>query len=320
MPTAQVPAELEAVNASVELWWDDGADSITKDKDPLYRIEDVTQDVKIVGGKMHIALISKDASFSDYNADDDDSVGGVPLPKGAIDIFTPTVHDYDFKVGEEIFYIDIPVTDLEDDIWGWVEEYTKNLAEEVAKRRRVLTGYKTLKASTARCYTGLSFYNTAQKIDPTNSGLGEFQNLWALELSKTNFEQLYGYMQTIPDESGRPAGNKPSILMVAPQKQSLGEEIVKAVRGSFGADNVNLGKVELRVNPFWADEAPEMWDLYAASGSKKPLGYGSKVAPKPEYHGVEKVQGKRVHRWEVRVRDRMIYVDPRKALRSIPAP
>lgn len=318
-PLIQIGSTLEAVNAAVEIWWEDGAQTILKDPDPLYKIEDVTGDMKPDRGKVKLAKISKDVAFGDYQMDDSLN-DPQPLAKGMADVFSPTIHSYEFGIGEEFFYVDIPVLAVEDDAWGVYEEYTKNVADEVAKRRRILTGYKVTAASTALCYTGLSYYNAAQKVDPTNSSLGTYQNLWDLPLTKPNFELLYGKMQTFPDESGRPAGNRANILMVSPEQQSLAEEIVKAMRGQFGADNVNTGKVELRVNPMWTGANSKIWDLYCTFGAKKPLGYAQIMAPTPKYLGEMTIDSKRVHRWQARVRDRIVYVDPAKAVRSVPPP
>lgn len=315
----QIGSALEAVNAAVELWFDEGANATPSSKDAVYAIEDILGELRADRGKVHVAIVSQDANFSDYD-DLSDAQNENPVPKGMSDVFSSTIHDYAYQIGEEIWYIDIPVISVEDDAWGVYEEYTKNMGKRIRQRKRMLTAAKMGAASTALCYTGLSFFNTNQLVDPTNSSLGTYRNLWDLELNKTNFELLYGEMQGFTDESGQPEGNLPTVMVVGPKKLALAREIAQAKTGSFGQENVNMGIVDVRVNAKWVGSLAEQWDLYAAGDDKKPLGYTQLVAAAPVYMGEKMVNEKEVHRWKIRVRDRVTYVAPRKAIRSIPAP
>lgn len=318
-PQIQIGSALEAVNAAVELWFDEGANATPNSKDQVYAIEDILGELRADRGKVHIAITSQDANFSDYD-DLSDMQNESPVPKGMSDVFSPTIHDYSYQVGEETWYIDIPQIAVEDDKWGVYEEYTKNMGKRIRQRKRMLAAAKMGAASTALCYTGVSFFNTAQPVDPTNSSMGTIRNLWDLELSKTNFEKLYGEMQGFIDESGQPEGNLPTIMVVGPKKLSLAREIAQAKTGSFGAENVNINIVDIRVNPKWIGDLAEQWDLYAAGDDKKPLGYTQLVAAAPLFTGEAVINSKEVYRWKIRVRDRVTYVAPRKAIRSIPAP
>jgi len=315
----QIPAELEAVNASVEIWFDEGVNATPNSKEAVYAIEEVLMDMRADRGKVKVAIVSQDANWDDYDTSDD-VLNESPVPQGMSDVFSPTIHKYEYVLGETIWYIDYDALTVEDDEWGVYEEYTKNSGKRIRQRKRMLAASKMNAASTALCYTGLSFFNMAQLVDPTNSSLGTFRNLWNLSLNKVNFENLYGEMQSFLDESGQPAGNLATVLVVGPKKLGLAREIAEIKTGQFGQENVNSGIVDLRVNPKWTGALSEQWDLYAAGDDKKPLGYAQKVAPTPVYLGEALVQGKRVHRWMIRVRDRVTYVDPRKAIRSIPAP
>lgn len=315
----QISADLEAVNASVEIWFDEGVNATPNSKAAVYAIEDILGDMRADRGKAKIAIVSQDPNWGDFDSSDDVE-NEDPVPQGMSDVFSPTIHLYEYQIGESIWYIDYDALTVEDDDWGVYEEYTKNSGKRVRQRKRMLTMSKMGDASTALCYTGLSFFNASQRVDPTNSSLGTYRNLWDLTLSKVNFENLYGEMQGFPDESGQPAGNLPTVMVVGPKKLGLAREIAEIKTGQFGQENVNSGIVDVRVNPKWTGALSEQWDLYAAGDDKKPMGYAQKVPATPVYIGEAMVQGKRKHRWMVRVRDRVTYVDPRKAIRSIPAP
>ena len=315
----QIPAELEAVNAAVDIWFDEGVNATPNAKEAIFAIEDVMGNMRADRGKVKVAIVSQDANWGDYDTSDD-VLNETPVPQGMSDVFSPTIHSYSYTLGETIWYIDYDALVVEDDEWGVYEEYSKNIGKRMRQRKRMYAAAKMGAASTALCYTGLSFFNAAQLVDPTNSSLGTFRNLWDLELSKTNFENLYGEMQGFVDESGQPEGNLPTVLVVSPKKLGLAREIAEIKTGQFGQENVNSGIVDVRVNPKWTGALSEQWDLYAAGDEKKPLGYAQKVPAAPVYIGEAMVNDKRKHRWMVRVRDRATYVAPRKAIRSIPAP
>lgn len=85
-----------------------------------------------------------------------------------------------------------------------------------------------------------------------NVGFGFWQMAYGSRqtLDAAAFNAAYSAMQTVADDTGRPLGVTPSLLVVGPTNRAAALEVVKAERDALGATNVNRDAVDVLVVPW----------------------------------------------------------------------
>ncbi len=86
----------------------------------------------------------------------------------------------------------------------------------------------------------------------SNVGFGFWQMAFKSQqpLDKTNYAAARTAMQQFKADGGRPLGIRPTLLVVPPQLEAAGLEVLKAERDANGATNVYQGTAELLVSPW----------------------------------------------------------------------
>lgn len=102
--------------------------------------------------------------------------------------------------------------------------------------------------TTAKAYTGVSFFNTAHKI-----GKYTFSNKDTKKLSAANFQTGYAALRSMQDGEGKSLftlQDPTSIfLLVGPDYESTADSIVKLAKLANGGDNPNFNKATVVVIP-----------------------------------------------------------------------
>jgi phage major head subunit gpT-like protein len=144
---------------------------------------------------------------------------------------------------------------------------------------------------TSLCWDGQFFFDSDHPVNLDNPAAGTFSNRFdsttsgARPLNAANYAFVRASMMKIPGEDGRPLRVKPNVLMVPPDLEATGRQILNAdfiaqAVGSNAAEmqtNVWKSSAELVVNERLTDSAT--WYLFSNDRGIKPLLFQQRKAP-----------------------------------------
>ncbi|MFZ5826509.1 MAG: Mu-like prophage major head subunit gpT family protein [Bacillota bacterium] len=164
--------------------------------------------------------------------------------------------------------------DVEDDSIGVYRPVIEQLGISAALHPDELV-WDLLKAGfTNLCYDGQYFFDSDHR-----DGGGPIQsNRGNAPLSPAAYAAARAQMMALQDEAGRPLRIMPNLLVVPPQLEGEGKEILEAEKNAQGATNIYRGTATLLVVPDLADQ-PTRWYLMDTTKPVKPLVFQRRKKP-----------------------------------------
>jgi phage major head subunit gpT-like protein len=176
---------------------------------------------------------------------------------------------------------------LEDDQEGIYTPISGMLGQEVAEHpdRKIAEAIEA--GTTALCWDGQFFFDTDHPVDPDNAGAGTQSNKLvgagydiAVADPLVPFAAARAAMAGWKREDGENMGNMGNLIMVHPNEEKPGLQIVEALNtmqvagantAAAGVSNVFKGKVSLLVNPYLKVTAGRPWYLLNTTRQVKPF-------------------------------------------------
>jgi len=183
---------------------------------------------------------------------------------------------YSWTIANKSFEATIGVDrdDIEDDSIGVYRPLVQQLGMAAALHPDELIWQLLKDGFTTICYDGQYFFDTDHK-----DGDGPVQsNRSNKKLSAAAYGAARAAMMSLRDESGRPLRINPNLLVVAPQNEGVGREILYAERLANGATNIYRNTAELLVVPDLADK-PDYWFLLDTTKPVRPLVFQRRKRP-----------------------------------------
>ncbi|WP_027364017.1 Mu-like prophage major head subunit gpT family protein [Desulfotruncus alcoholivorax] len=190
---------------------------------------------------------------------------------------------YGFTIKNKPFEATVSVDreDIEDDTIGLYSPMIQALGESAAMHPDELIFDLLINGFTHLCYDGQYFFDEDHK-----DGNGPVQsNKGTAALSLDSYAAARAQMMTLKDDQGKPLNIMPNLLVVSPQNDKTGREILLAERTAAGATNVMRGTAELLVVPALA-ALPAAWFLMDTSKPVKPLIFQRRK--NPEFTSMDK--------------------------------
>ena len=202
----------------------------------------------------------------------------------AISSYGYTIVNKDYELTEEL-----DRNDIEDDTFGVFNP----IAEEMGRAARKWPDIQLAKLLTAGektlCYDGQNFFDPSHPIDPLSASPTMQQNFFpGLGLSPDSYSLLRSTMMSYLGEDGQPLGVRPGLLVVPPQLEQMGRQILHAdfiAPANFAGapqvgsnSNTLKGTAELLVIPELAND-PKAWYLLDTSRAIKPCIFQLRKAP-----------------------------------------
>jgi phage major head subunit gpT-like protein len=178
--------------------------------------------------------------------------------------------EYDFTIKNKPWELTIGVDrdDIEDDQIGLYNPLMQNMAYEMAMHPDELVFELLANGFNQLCYDGQYFFDADHK-----DGNGPIQsNVTDAPLSPTSYGAARTAMQSLTDEHGKSLRVTPNLLVVPPQLEDKGREILEKQRLSSGEDNIYYKSAELLAAPELA-AYPTRWFLLDTTKPIKPLIY-----------------------------------------------
>lgn len=154
------------------------------------------------------------------------------------------------------------------------------MAYKAKKKPDRLIADVILAGDSALCYDGQPFFDTDHPIEFGNAGSGVQSNfLDNKALTHENYQAARSTMMSYVGASGSPLGITPNLLVVPPQLEGIGKQILEAdtvalaaatATSNAGITNVNKGTAKLLVIPELATEG-DAWYLLDTSMPIKPF-------------------------------------------------
>jgi phage major head subunit gpT-like protein len=146
-------------------------------------------------------------------------------------------------------------------------------------------------AATSTAYDGQPFFSTSHPVNMDSAAAGTYSNLSAtgMALTAANYNTVRSTMQTYLGADGNPLGVMPTLLIVPPQLEQAGKQILNtdwiapgtgfgAIAANAPSQNTLRGSADLLMIPQLANE-PTVWYLVATSGGAKPFIFQNRKAP-----------------------------------------
>lgn len=114
------------------------------------------------------------------------------------------------------------------------------------------------------CYDGQKFFSDSHMV-----GSKKFTNISTKALTQASFMEARSQMRGVVNEEGKPLRINPSLLVVPPELEYKGMEILQKQTLQNGETNITFGMAELFVCPFLTD--PKAWYLLDTTKSIKPF-------------------------------------------------
>lgn len=179
--------------------------------------------------------------------------------------------------------------EIEDDLIGMYNSYIQMMGAQAAKWPDDLVRTVMQEGNTRLCFDGQPFFSASH---PTFAPAGgTYQNWFAsgTALSSANYQLLRQTMMSYVDEAGRPMGITPNLLVVPPQLEATGRQILNADftapaaalgqnAASIQQTNVLKGSAELLVLPELTNQATR-WYLLDNTKPVKPFVFQQRKAP-----------------------------------------
>lgn len=164
--------------------------------------------------------------------------------------------------------------DIEDDSIGVYTPIIQSLGQSAAMHPDELVFDLLQKGFNTLGYDGQYFFDEDHK-----DGDGPVQsNKGTAALEHDSYAAARAQMMSLKDENGNPLNIVPNLLVVPPQLDKKGREILLAERTSTGATNVNKDTAELLVVPALAGN-PNAWFLLDTTKPVRPLIFQSRKKP-----------------------------------------
>jgi phage major head subunit gpT-like protein len=194
--------------------------------------------------------------------------------EGTIGIKRPDVEDDQFG----LFNLGVEMLGMQAKLWP--ERQVVNALQ---------SGHTTAAAYAA--FDGQPFFSTAHPVNPDSAAAGTFSNYSAsaLALTSANYQTARQTMMAYTGEDGNPLGIVPNVLMVPPQLEAAGRQILNADftapaaavgqnAASIQQSNVLKGSAELVVNPYLSNQGTT-WYLFSTQFPIRPLIWQLRKAP-----------------------------------------
>jgi phage major head subunit gpT-like protein len=111
-------------------------------------------------------------------------------------------------------------------------------------------------------FDGVAMFAATHPLDP---GVNQ-NNDYALALNAANYRTNRQLMMAYTGEDGEPLGVVPNLLVVPPQLEGAGKDIVQANKNAAGADNMEMGTSSLLMVPELANEATRWYLVDDSTG------------------------------------------------------
>jgi phage major head subunit gpT-like protein len=170
--------------------------------------------------------------------------------------------------------------DIEDDNLGVYDPLVQEFGRQTALHPQDLVIELMQNGHSLTCYDGQYFFDNDHPVNPKNAALGTQINYVSTgcALSAANYRVRRAAMMSFKDESGRPIGVNPNLLVVPPALEGTGKQIVKADRDAAGASNVDQGTADLLVIPELSG-ADTTWFLFDTNRIIKPFVFQRRRSP-----------------------------------------
>lgn len=183
--------------------------------------------------------------------------------------FTYTIRNRDWEAT-----VAVDRNDIEDDTIGIYTPLIQALGLSAAMHPDELVFELLAGGFTNLCYDGQYFFDEDHR-----DGDGPIQsNRGVAPLSATAYAAARAQMMSLKDEHGRPLRIIPTLLVVPPQLEQTGLEILQAERLANGATNVYRGSAKLMVAPELSGNETA-WFLLDTTKPVKPFIFQSRKAP-----------------------------------------
>lgn len=176
--------------------------------------------------------------------------------------------------------VGVDVDDFEDDKLGLYAPSFEMLGYAVSRFPDLKVAEAIMLGTSALCFDGLSFFNTAHPVDMNDPDKGTYSNSRAgSALNEANLNSGIVAFSQFKDESGERIGIRPKKLIVPPSLRTTALKLVVAttiidIQGGLAASVENMNKGVLEVEVIDELEAePTVWYLEAEFGPLKPLIY-----------------------------------------------
>jgi len=201
----------------------------------------------------------------------------------AISSYSYTITNKDFELTEEL-----DRNDILDDTYGLFNPIAEEMGRAAKKWPDIQLAKLMRAGETNLCYDGQNFFDPSHPIDRYNPALGVQKNLFDLTLNPDNYASVRSTMMSWVGEDGQPLGVTPKLLVVPPQLEQAGRNILHAdfiAPQMFGGNlqvgsnqNTLKGTADLIVIPELAGD-PKTWYLLDTSRAVKPFIFQLRQAP-----------------------------------------
>lgn len=164
--------------------------------------------------------------------------------------------------------------DIVDDSIGIYNPLIQALAQSAALHPDELVFELLVNGFTQKCYDGQPFF----AVEHVDGNQPAQSNTTTVKLSATSYAAARSAMMSYKDEHGRPLRIVPNLLVVPPQLEPTGLEILQAERLANGATNIYRNSAELLVAPELSDN-PTAWFLLDTTKPVKPLIFQQRKRP-----------------------------------------
>lgn len=180
-----------------------------------------------------------------------------------------TIRNKDFELT-----IGVDRNNIEDDKLGIYAPMVETIGESTATFPDELVFGLLKKGFTAKCYDGLSFFNTDHKV-----GKKSVSNKGTKVLTPNTYTEARTAIMSLTDEKGKSLNLVPNLLIVSPKNEAIARKILMADQID-GTTNTLKGTAELLVVPHLAGEGEDGWYLGCTNKPLKPLIYQRRKEPK----------------------------------------
>lgn len=153
---------------------------------------------------------------------------------------------------------------IEDDRYSQYGTEAEYLGDAAARHPNKLIFDLIKGGFTANAFDGQFFYDTDHPV-----GAGVVSNKGTAALSSTTYGTVRAAMMAFTDESGEPLNVVPNTLLVSPQQEVTGRQILNQELTAGGENNVWFNSATLIVSPYLTDAND--WFLFDTSKVLKPF-------------------------------------------------
>src|SRR5579859_4263155 len=141
----------------------------------------------------------------------------------AISSYGYTIVNKDYELTEEL-----DRNDILDDTYGLFNPIAEEMGRAAKKWPDIQLAKLMQVGESTLCFDGQNFFDPSHPIDKYDPSLGVQSNLYRLELSPDNYAKVRADMMSWVGEDKQPLGVTPKLLVVAPQLEQMGRNILHA--------------------------------------------------------------------------------------------